>query len=290
MAEQLGEAKARRIYLILRDRILSHSFAHGTRLPTENDLARFHRVSRVTVRRALEELARERLIERRRASGTRVIYKPESGPLTADITGALATRAEMGKRTTIKLLAFDYVASAGPIGPALGVPPGEKLQRSVRVRYFKGVAFSYLTTHVPAHIGKTYSKTELANGPLLTLLERSGVRIERATQRIGAALATPEIAHALDVRTGSPLIELTRIVFDKDGRGVEHLHALYRPDRYTFEMDMERAGSGGARRWTPVATDPRSRASASTAKTKSRPQKTRSKTSTAKRSGTKPSR
>lgn len=259
MAEQLGEAKARRIYLILRDRILSNSFAHGTRLPTENDLARFHRVSRVTVRRALEELARERLIERRRASGTRVIYKPESGPLTADITGALATRAEMGKRTTIKLLAFDYVPSAGPIGTTLGLPPEEKLQRSVRVRQFKGVAFSYLTTHVPEHIGKTYSKAELASGPLLTLLERSGVRIEHATQRIGAALATPEIAHALDVRTGSPLIELMRIVFDKDGRGVEHLHALYRPDRYTFEMEMERAGTGGARRWTPVAKRARSK-------------------------------
>lgn len=286
MAEQLGEAKARRIYLILRDRILSNTFGHGMRLPTENDLARFHRVSRVTVRRALEELARERLIERRRASGTRVIYKPESGPLTADITGALATRAEMGKRTTIKLLAFDYVSSAGPIGTMLGMPPEEKLQRSVRVRQFKGVAFSYLTTHVPEHIGKTYSKTELASGPLLTLLERSGVRIERATQRIGAALATPEIAHALDVRTGSPLIELTRIVFDKEGRGVEHLHALYRPDRYTFEMDMERAGSGGARRWTPVAKRPSGKASGSktpagktTRTRKTRPQKTRIKTS-----------
>ena len=52
---------------------------------------------------------------------------------------------------------------------------------------------------------------------------------------------------------------LTDIVFDKDGRGVEHLHALYRPDRYTFEMEMERAGSGGARRWTPVAKRARSK-------------------------------
>ncbi len=253
MAEQLSEAKARRVYLVLRDRILSNAFTTGARLPTENDLARFHRVSRVTVRRALAELARERLIERRRASGTRVIYKPESGPLTADITGALATRAEMGKRTTIKLLAFDYIPSAGTIGTALGTDAGERLQRSVRVRSIKGKSFSYLVTHVPEAIGTTYSSTELASVPLLTLLERSGVKIEHATQRIGAALATPEIAHALNVRTGSPLIELTRVVFDRNGRGVEHLQALYRPDRYSFEIDLERAGSAKARRWTSVS-------------------------------------
>ena len=52
MAEGLSEGKSRRIYLVLRDRILSNALTHGARLPTENDLARFHRVSRVTVRRA----------------------------------------------------------------------------------------------------------------------------------------------------------------------------------------------------------------------------------------------
>ena len=54
---------------------------------------------------------------------------------------------------------------------------------------------------------------------------------------------------ALDVDTGSPLIELVRVVYDRDGRGVEHLHALYRPDRYSFEFDLVR--SGAARKRTP---------------------------------------
>src|SRR5436190_12913210 len=60
----LGEAKAKRVYLILRDRILSAAVGFGAKLPNENELARYHGVSRVTVRRALGELARERLIER----------------------------------------------------------------------------------------------------------------------------------------------------------------------------------------------------------------------------------
>jgi GntR family transcriptional regulator len=100
--------------------------------------------------------------------------------------------------------------------------------------------FSYLTAHVPARIGKTFTKQELAGRPLLALLERSGVTIERAWQRIGAVLAAPDIARALKVAAGAPLTELVRVVYDREGRGVEHLHALYRPDRYQLEMELVR--------------------------------------------------
>lgn len=252
MAERLSEAKARQVYLVLRDRILSSAIAPGARLPTENDLARYHRVSRVTVRRALAELARERLIERRRSRGTRVIYQPSSAPMTADIAGVLANLVEMGERTSSRLLAFDNVPATGPAAEALGLAPNETMQRSVRMRAIKGMPFSYLTAHVPAHIGTTYTKQELATQPLLALLERSGIKIDRASQRISAVLATPETAHALKVRVGSPLIELVRVVYDRNGRGVEHLHALYRPDRYNLEMELVRSGKGDAGTWAPV--------------------------------------
>ena len=54
------------------------------------------------------------------------------------------------------------------------------------------------------------------------------------------------------MRAGSPLIELVRVVSDQSGRAVEHLHALYRPDRYAFEMDLVRSGAAGANAWSPV--------------------------------------
>ena len=61
-----------------------------------------------------------------------------------------------------------------------------------------------------------------------------------------------DVADALDVRTGSPLIELVRVVYDQAGRGVEHLHALYRPDRYAFEIDLVRSGAADTKAWSPV--------------------------------------
>ena len=252
MRDWLGEAKAKQVYLVLRDRILSGASGFGAKLPTENELADLHGVSRVTVRRALGELARERLIERRRSSGTRVVYRPSPAPVTADISGVLANLAEMGRRTAVKLLSFDYVAAEGTLAQTLGVAPDQLLQRSVRVRSVDGVPFSYLTTHVPESISVTFTKQELGSRPLLELLERAGVKVESARQRISAGLASPDVAEALDVRTGSPVLELIRVSFDQLGRGVEHLHALYRPDRYAFEIDLMRSGAADTKAWSPV--------------------------------------
>ena len=252
MRDWLGEAKAKQVYLVLRDRILGGASGFGAKLPTENELADLHGVSRVTVRRALGELARERLIERRRSSGTRVIYRPSPAPVTADISGVLANLADMGRRTAVKLLSFDYVTAEGTVAQALGVAPDQLLQRSVRVRSIDGVPFSYLTTHVPESISVTFTKQELGSRPLLELLERAGVKVESARQRISAGLASPDIAEALDVRTGSPVLELVRVSFDQLGRGVEHLHAFYRPDRYAFEIDLVRSGAADTKAWSPV--------------------------------------
>jgi GntR family transcriptional regulator len=251
LRDWLGEAKAKQVYLVLRDRILSGAIALGAKLPTEHELAAVHGVSRVTVRRALGELARERLIERRRSAGTRVIYRPVLAPMIADISGMLASLADMGRRTAVKLLSFDYVRAEGGVAQALGVASDQMLQRSVRVRSVDGEPFSYLTTFVPESISLTFTRQDLASRPLLDLLERAGVKVEHARQRISAALATPDVATALDVRTGTPLIELTRVVYDRSGRGVEHLYALYRPDRYAFETDLVRSGTRN-RVWSPI--------------------------------------
>lgn len=252
MRDWLGEAKAKQVYLVLRDRILGGAVGFGDRLPTENELAEIHSVSRVTVRRALGALARERLIERRRSAGTHVIYRPAPGPISADISGVLANLADMGRRTAVELLSFDYVPAAGAVKQALDVGSDQFLQRSVRVRSVDGVPFSYLTTHVPESVSITFTKQELGSRPLLELLERAGVKVEHAHQRISAALATPDVAAALDVHTGSPLLELVRVVHDDAGRGVEHLHALYRPDRYALEIDLVRSGEASNKAWSPI--------------------------------------
>ncbi|MCE7030630.1 GntR family transcriptional regulator [Jiella avicenniae] len=249
--------KALRVYLHLKDRILSGTLASAARMPSEPDLAIEHGVSRVTIRGALERLAEEGLVERRPGSGTYVRAASRSGAIVADFSNVFTHLVEMGRRTDVRLISFGYASPTPAVAEALGLGPGEEVQRSVRVRIADGTPFSYLVTYVPKRIGISYSEADLRSTPLLELLERSGARVASARQTVGATQAGPEIAEALGTETGAALLSITRIVKDEAGAGVEYLYALYRPDLYELQLDLERTKRGSAMRWaakSPVAT------------------------------------
>lgn len=249
--------KAHRVYLLLRDEILRN--APGALLPGELRLADQHGVSRVTIRRALDQLAAEGLIDRRPGAGTAVAAKAAApAAITADFASLMPQVARMGETTTARLLSFAYVPAPPGVAAALG--DGGRMQRAVRVRLVEGKPFSHLTTHVPEAIAQSFSEADLATTPLFRLLERHGVEVGQARQTISATLATPEVAEALELAPGAALIALTRVVLDAQGRGVEHLDALYRPDRFRLEMTLERVGEGGARQWVPAPEPVRSAA------------------------------
>jgi GntR family transcriptional regulator len=244
-------SKTQLVYLALRHRIANGQLDGQGALPGEQALAAEHGVSRVTVRRALAELEKEGLITRRRGAGTFVV-EGGSKPIVADLSNVLANIVAMGRETAVRLLEFSYREPPAAVADALKLSPGQRTQFSVRVRLIDGQPFAHLTTHVPETIGVTYTEADLATRPLLALLERSGVQIERATQEISAVLASPDIAAALDVDVGSALIAIRRTVFAADGSGVEHLNVLYRPDRYVLQMDMVRTGETPERSWSTV--------------------------------------
>lgn len=248
--------KARQVYLLLRDRIAGGALAEGAALPPEQMLATEHAVSRITVRRALAELEREGLILRKQGAGTFATPGRGPKPMVADLADVLANIVAMGRDTSVRLLAFAYDEATPNIAAALNLRRGGRVQRAIRVRLLDGKPLSYLTTHVPERIGLTYSEAELASRPLLSLLERSGIAVAQATQEVSATLASPEVALALDVEIGSALIALTRVVLDEAGNGIEHLHALYRPDRYALRMDLMRIDGKHGKRWAPIANDP----------------------------------
>jgi GntR family transcriptional regulator len=242
--------KAHRVYLLLRDQILRGGQAPGTLLPGELRLAAEHGVSRVTVRRALDRLESEGLIDRRAGAGTRVAGAEGGAPLAADFASLMPQVVQMGQTTAARLLSFGYVAAPPAICAALG--SAERMQRAVRIRLADGAPFSHLTTHVPESLAQSFTEADLAATPLFRLLERSGVQVGHAQQTISATLAPPDVAEALDLAPGAALIALTRVVFDAQGRGVEHLSALYRPDRFRLEMTLNRVGQGDRREWAPA--------------------------------------
>lgn len=238
------------IYLILRDQIHGGSYGRDDFLPTEQALMRQFGVSRITAKRALDELAAEGLAVRSRGRGTRVQLDNPSVPIRAPIEGLLENLLSMGLKTEVELLDFDYVPATVEVAAALGCVIGAPVQRAVRLRRLKGEPFSHLVTHVPEAIGRSYTAQDLASRSLIALLERTGAEVTRADQVITAALADTQIAPLLGLRVGAALIKMTRVVFDQQGRPVEFITGLYRPDRYQCKMSLERVGGGARKVWS----------------------------------------
>ena len=250
-------AKSHRVYLLLRDEIISGVYPPGSKLPGELRLVEHYGVSRVTVRRALAALEAAGMIRRSPGVGTVVLDQAVSTTrITADTSNLLPNIVRMGKDSEVRLLAFNYIPATGHIREQLGLPQAARVQRSVRLRLVDGKPFSHLTTHVPEGIAQSYTEADLASTPLHALLERSGVRVDSATQTISATLANQETAQALEVAEGAPLISVNRVVYDVDGKGVEHLMALYRPDRYRLQINLNRAGEEDSRYWEHVNVKP----------------------------------
>lgn len=248
--------KYHQIYLVLREQLQEGRFADG--LPGELALAGQFGVARVTVRKALEQLSTEGLIDRAPGRGTHPRQKPpgaaaagsESAPGSRmRLTGLLENIVNMGLRTKVQVVSCELIASSDEVAQALHIQPGARVQKAVRVRSTGEGPLSVITTHVPEPLARGFGRKELARQPILLLLEASGVRIGRAVQTLSARLADAVVARHLDVQVGSALLAVTRIIYDEQDRPVQWLNGLYRPDRYQYQMQLSRVGSIDAKLW-----------------------------------------
>ena len=254
MSAALPLPKYHRIYLVLREQLEEGRFAGG--VPGELALMRQFGVARVTVRRALEQLAQEGLISREPGRGTRAIGWPArqgaaaaNDPMRTQLTGLLENLVSMGLRTSVKVLDVDMVAASEAVAGALALAPGAMVQKAVRVRSTREGPLSHITTYVPADVARQFGRRELSRKPILLLLEEAGVKVGRAVQTVSARLVDAEVAGHLDLPVGSALLAVRRLIYDDQDRPVQWLHGLYRPDRYEYQMQLSRVGSIDAKVW-----------------------------------------
>jgi GntR family transcriptional regulator len=257
MSANLPLPKYHQVYLVLREQLREGRFDDG--LPGEMALMGQFGVARVTVRRALSQLAQEGLIQREPGRGTRPVKgRAPAAPLHSEslatgqqarLTGLLENLVTMGLRTKAKVLSVERMRAPVDVAAALQLQAGEVVQKAERVRSTPEGPLSHITTWVPESISAGFGKRELAQKPILLLLEESGVKVGRAEQTISARLADVLMAQHLDVAVGSALLAVRRLIYDEDDRPVQWLHGLYRPDRYEYQMQLSRVGSIDAKVW-----------------------------------------
>ena len=228
------------IYELLRAAILDGRLKLNARLPAEQDLTQMLGVSRITVKRAMNELAVAGMVRRQRGIGTVVTYNASAPTVRGSFETMINGLTRMGLETEVQLLDCTIGLASPAIAEALKLRRGASVQRIVRLRRLSGEPFSYLITYIPDDVAEGYDEADLASESLIKLLERAGHAPVEAEQSISATAAEPAVAAVLGVAPGSPLMRIHRIMRDASGRPVQDITAHYRADRFEYHMRFTR--------------------------------------------------
>lgn len=213
----------------LRESITNGSFPDGGVLPSESELSEAHAASRVTIRRALEQLRSEGLVDSRQGFGWTVGAPLRQSLDTLEtIEHQLASAGRVGER---RVLRFGFVQAPADVADLLGL----EVLEVVRLNLADDEPFALVSVWCDAELGSTMSRSLVEESTFVDLLHPL---LGQATQIIGAVAATDEAAAALLVEPGSPLLRVRRVTLTTSGETALVSEHLYPAHRTEFEVTL----------------------------------------------------
>lgn len=212
----------------IRDRL-----SPGSSLPTEAELQQRFGVSRSVVRQALASLASLGIISRQRGRGSVVTAEPVLHR-HVDRAGGLREQAEQrGQQLRTHVLSVERATAPEPARAVLGTSEAWKIER---VRYLEGTPVIFMRTLVP-HARFPHFTAELLEGAsLLGLMREHGCIPSGGPRQVQAVPADQDLARALDVSIGEPLLLLEGVTRDEHGDGLESFSVWHRAGT-VFDVD-----------------------------------------------------
>ncbi|WP_204115315.1 GntR family transcriptional regulator [Shimia biformata] len=205
-------------------------------LPPEREIADITELSRVTVRKAIQELVGKGLVEQRQGSGSFVreaVRRVEQS--LSHLTSFTQDMANRGMETTSKWLERGIFEPSADEIATLGLKEGDQVARIYRLREAGGLPMALERAALPLDI--LPNPIEVTTS-LYEVLETLGNRPVRAAQKISAVnLEAPEAA-LLGVPEGSAGLNIERTSYLRDGRVAELTRSLYRGDAYDFVAEL----------------------------------------------------
>ncbi|WP_020658615.1 GntR family transcriptional regulator [Amycolatopsis benzoatilytica] len=223
---------ARQLYAAIEDGRLPA----GARLANELDLAAGLRLSRPTVRQAIQSLVNEGLLVRRRGVGTQVVRTKVSRPLR--LSSLFDDLAGLGGAPSSEVLVNRVEPASAEVATLLEAPSLTSVRRLKRIRSVDGEPLAVMNNYLPDGVIAPLDE-ELAARGLYELLRQAGIRLHSAQQSIGARVATEEDAALLAEQPGAALLTMQRTTYDETGRVVEYGWHVYRASRYSFNLSLQ---------------------------------------------------
>lgn len=224
----------------LRDRI--SEMRAGEQIPAEPQLCSEYGVSRITVRRAVDDLIRAGVLVREQGRGTFVTepdYTEEIRETFAgSVMGFYRQQASLGREVTTKVLQ-NRVTRNPEAAEALALNPADEVIEIERLRYIGGTLHQHVMTYLKASAYPTVLTHDLSRGSLFEFLEKEyGVHLTRNDLLVRLDYANAHVARVLSVREGDAVLAIDSTVFEAGDSPVAYGVATHTPtySQMTFSM------------------------------------------------------
>ena len=226
------------VYSVLKAAILDGSIPHASQMPTEHQIIDTFDVSRITDKRAMDELAAENFVTRTRGKGSHVAYRFRAKPVHGPLVGMLESLIDMSEHSIVRVVSVEKVVAPIEIREILELSEKDRVHKVIRVSSNEeGEPYAYYISWTLG-ISKSYSKRQLESRPRLQLLRKNGINLTEMHQNLSAENAQPQIAKELEMVPGAALLAVRRLGRVEDGSIVDVLDGLYNPQRYQYAMVM----------------------------------------------------
>ncbi len=218
------------------------TMSDGESLPAERDLAERWNVSRMTLRRAMDDLVVEGVIARRRGAGT-FLTRPRLSRRLA-MTSFTEDMIRRGRVPSTRTLEFKQRKADRAASQKLRVPIGESIYAFARLRLADGEPMAIESSMIQASLVPGLTAPDLEGSWYGLLADRYGIHIESATFNVEPILPDARIASWLEVPTTQPCLRLKIESLDGRGRIVEAGEATFRGDTYSLSAELSAPARG----------------------------------------------
>jgi GntR family transcriptional regulator len=217
----------------------------GDRLPGERQLSDRWGVARMTLRRAVDSLVAEGLLERRHGSGTYVTPQPFVRLL--GLTSFTQDMRDRGLTPSSKLLAFRIMAADGALASQLRIPVGDDVICFTRLRIAGNDPMAVETVWLPARLAPGLDQVDLDGSLYELLADRYRIIMGAAKVSIEPVMAEPRIRGLLAIPAEQACLRIRMIDSDIRGRVIMIANCVYRGDRYQLTADISGAAFSAVR-------------------------------------------
>lgn len=207
------------------------------RMLSERRICDEYGVSRTTVRLAMADLEHMGYIYKRHGKGTFVSALNQNSQNLMDSYSFTDHMKSQGKKPSTKVLSFEVVESTKYFSEKLGIKPGEKMIKIVRLRLADNIPMMIERTYLPLRQFIGLTKEKVIEKPLYEIFKEDyGEIIKVADEEFSAGIIADQEAELLDIPLDSACLKLLRTTYNDDNIVIEFTLSVARSDKFVYKI------------------------------------------------------